>query len=74
MNSKTIVLGERGKICEIKDARAMDSLQGWWWMMRLILAPKSMEGIIENYSNCEVKNQAKNTSKNHKNEKHCSSR
>jgi hypothetical protein len=36
-----------GEICEIKGARAMDSLQGWRWMMRLILATKSMEGIKE---------------------------
>jgi hypothetical protein len=31
----------------MKEARAMDSLQGWRKMMRLILAPKYMEGIEE---------------------------
>jgi hypothetical protein len=35
-------------------------------MMRLILASKSMEGIEEKL--------LKNTSKNHKNKKHCNSR
>jgi hypothetical protein len=43
--------------------------------MRLILAPKSMEVIKEKKSaNHEIENQAKNTSKNYKNEKYCSSR
>jgi hypothetical protein len=39
-----------------------------------IVALKSTEGIEENSSNHEVKNQGKNTSKNHENGKHCSSR
>jgi hypothetical protein len=47
MNSKTLVLGERGKIHEIEGDRDMDSLQGWRWMMRLVLAPKSIERIEE---------------------------
>jgi hypothetical protein len=40
-------LGEQREIHEIEGARVMDSLQGWRYMMRLILAPKSMEGIEE---------------------------
>jgi hypothetical protein len=40
-------LEEQGEINEIEGARAMDSLQGWRYMMRLILAAKSMEGIKE---------------------------
>jgi hypothetical protein len=32
-----------------------------------------MEGIKKNSSNCEVKNRAKNTFENLKNEKYCSS-
>jgi hypothetical protein len=43
-------------------------------MMRLVLASKPMEEIDENSSNCEIKNQVKNTFKNHGNEKHCSTR
>jgi hypothetical protein len=42
-------------------------------MMRLVLAPKFTEGIEENSSNHKVKNWAKNTSKNLRNEKHYSS-
>jgi hypothetical protein len=37
--------------------------------MKLILAPKHIEGINDISSNCEIKNQAKNTFKNHKNKK-----
>jgi hypothetical protein len=40
-------LEERREIREIEEARAMDSLQGWRWMMRLTLAPKFMKGIEE---------------------------
>jgi hypothetical protein len=40
-------LGEPGEINKIKEARAMDSLQDWGYMMRLVLAHKSMEGIEE---------------------------
>jgi hypothetical protein len=32
---------------EIEGARAIDSLQGCWYMMRLFLAPKFMEGFEE---------------------------
>jgi hypothetical protein len=35
------------KIAKLKGARAMDSLQGWRYMMRLVQAPKPMEGINE---------------------------
>jgi hypothetical protein len=42
-------------------------------MMRLVLAPKSKEGIEEK-QNREVKNHAKNTSENYENKKHSSSR
>jgi hypothetical protein len=43
-------------------------------MMMLMLAPKPMEGIDESSSNREIENQAKNTTENHKNKKHCSTR
>jgi hypothetical protein len=42
--------------------------------MRLVLALKSIQGIKENSSNHEVKNQAKNAFENQKNGKNCSSR
>jgi hypothetical protein len=35
------------KTAKLKGARAMDSLQGWRYMMRLVQAPKPMEGINE---------------------------
>jgi hypothetical protein len=38
---------EPGKICQIKGARAMSSLQGWRYMMMLVLAAKPTEGIDE---------------------------
>jgi hypothetical protein len=41
--------------------------------MRLILEPKSMEGIEEKLLKSRSQNRAKNTSKNLENEKHCSS-
>jgi hypothetical protein len=40
-------LGESREIYQIERDRVMDSLQGWRWMMRLILAPKPIEGIEE---------------------------
>jgi hypothetical protein len=43
-------------------------------MMRLVLASKPMDEIDENSSNCEIKNQTKNISKNHENKKHCNTR
>jgi hypothetical protein len=39
-------------------------------MMMIILAPKPMEGIEEKLLKHEIKNQAKNTYENLKNEKH----
>jgi hypothetical protein len=44
---KELGLGEPGEIHQIEGARAMDSLQDWRYMMRFVLAPKSMEGIEE---------------------------
>jgi hypothetical protein len=41
-------------------------------MTRLILAPKPMEEIDEKLLKLRDKKLGKNTSKNHKNEKHCS--
>jgi hypothetical protein len=49
MNSKNYVLGKPGEIREIEGARAMDSLQGWRYVMRLVLAPKSTGGIKEKF-------------------------
>jgi hypothetical protein len=44
-------------------------------MTRLVLAPKPMEEIDKkNSSNHEIENRVKNTSKNHENEKYCSTR
>jgi hypothetical protein len=74
MNSKTYVLEEQGEIHETKGARAMDSLQCWWQMMRHVLAPEPRKKLKKNSSNHEVKSRVKNTSKNHKNGKYCSSR
>jgi hypothetical protein len=38
-------LEKRGEIHKIEGARTMDSLQYWRYMMRLIIATKSTEGI-----------------------------
>jgi hypothetical protein len=40
-------LTEPGEICQIEGVRAMDSLQGWRYMMRLFLASKPIKRIEE---------------------------
>jgi hypothetical protein len=40
-------LREPGEICQIEGVRAMDSLQGWRYMMRLVLASKPIKRIEE---------------------------
>jgi hypothetical protein len=42
-----LVFGKSVEVREIHGARAMDSVQGWRWVKRLILALYSMEGIKE---------------------------
>jgi hypothetical protein len=59
MNSKTLVLEKRGEIHKIEGTRTMDSLQYWRYMMRLIIATKSTEGIKKTPPNLRMKNQVK---------------
>jgi hypothetical protein len=61
-----------GEICQIKGARAMDSFQDWRCVMRLVLACKPMEGIEEKLLKSRNRKSGQKYSKNHKNEKHCS--
>jgi hypothetical protein len=55
---------------QIKGAKAIGLPPDWGHMLRLILATFAMEDIKKNFSNREIKNQAKNTSKNQEKEKH----
>jgi hypothetical protein len=48
-------LGEPEEIHQIERARAMDSLQGWRQMMRLVQAPKTWNESMKNSSNYEIK-------------------
>jgi hypothetical protein len=47
MNSKNLGFRGIGRNPPNRWARAIDPIQDWRWMMRLILAPKPMEGIKE---------------------------
>jgi hypothetical protein len=56
-------LEKRGEIHKIEGARTMDSLQYWRYMMRLIIATKSTEGIKKNSSKPADEKSGENTLK-----------